>query len=487
MGNEALAYLRRMRRRLRLSSEDGSLLIEVMIGAVLVVSVSAAVLDGLSGARDTGNRNRARSVSASLAQQDQERLRAKPVAQLSNYQETRTVNLQNITYTVKSEADWVRDASGVVSCTNDSTAAQYLKITSTVNSAINSKAPVRQTSLVSPPRGTFDANQGTVAVQVVDREQKPLQGVRVDLLGPSSYSDTTNDLGCVVFGYIQEGPWTAKVSSLGLIGTDGKSPFQTTITNVAGTTVVKQILLDKPAAVTAQFDTVPFGLSTPVPVPKGVAWTSMSLSNASLPSPFFRTFTVNPAANSILADKVFPFLDGYGVYAGDCDVNNPTNDPTNLDTYFTTSPGSAAFANPAPAGSASVVARLPSINIEVQDQNGVAQAGARMFVKSADADCSTPAWSSATPAPWKQTSGDGINPLPPAIPILKGWMPTPYFPFGPYTVCADNNASGTAKRYTGKITINNTNPNGTGNGTTKTPIKYLNGSFSTNQKLCTDP
>ena len=480
MGKKALAYLRRMRRRLRLSSEEGSLLIEVMVGAVLVVSVSAAVLDGLSGARDTGNRNRARSVSASLAQQDQERLRAKPVKQLSNYQETRTVTLQNVTYTVKSEADWVSDSSGVVSCTNNSGSANYLKITSTVNSAINSKAPVRQTSLVSPPRGTFDEHQGTVAVQVVDREQKPLQGVRVDLLGPSSYSDTTNELGCVVFGYILEGPWTAKVSSLGLIGTDGKSPYQTTITNVAGTTVVKQILLDRPAQVTTSFDTVKPGQTVPVPV----AWTSMSLANAALPAPFFRTFTVNPAATSILADKVFPFLDGYGVYAGDCDANNPTN---YQEDYFTTNPGAAAFAKPDPNGSVSVVARLPSINVEVQDQSGVAQAGARVFLMENnpdDSDCSSPAWTSTTASPWRQTTGDGVNPT--GTPVAKGALPAPAFPFGGYFICADNNASTTsAKRYTGKVAMDNK----VAAGTPIKPLPYLpTTSFTTtNKKLCTDP
>jgi type II secretory pathway pseudopilin PulG len=470
---ESLSYLRRLRRRLRLSSEGGSMLIEVMVGAVLVVSVSAAVLDGLSGAQDTGQRNRARSVSASIAQQDQERLRGKPVAQLSNYRETRTVTLQNIAYTVESRADWVLDASGAVSCSNDSTQAQYLKISSSVNSRINSETPITQTSLVSPPRGTFNDNQGTVAVQVVDRDQQPLENVRVDLNGPQSFSDVTNNLGCVVFGYIQEGPWKATVTSLGLVGTDGKSPFVTDLDVVGGSTVVKQVLLDKPASVKANFDTLKLGATAP----EATAWPSMSISNSQMPSPGWTAFSFGTPQTSITADKVFPFLDGYGVYAGDCDPNNPTN---YQDDYFTTPPGDAAFANPDPAGSATVVARLPAINVEVQDSSSVVQAGARVFLMSADSDCTTPAWSSTTASPWRQTTGDGVNPT--AAPIAKGALPAPAFPFGPYTVCADNNGTSTTKRRTGMIALDNK----VAAGTPKTVLKY-GANVTAFKKLCTEP
>lgn len=455
MGKEALAYLRRLRRRLSLSSEEGSLLIEVMVGAVLVVSVSAAVLDGLSGAQDTGARNRGRSVSASLAQQDQERLRAKPVAQLSNYRETRTVPLGGLTYTVESRADWVRDASGVVSCTNDSTSAQYLKISSSVNSAINSETPVTQTSLVSPPRGTFGADTGTAAIQVVDRDAVPLEGVRVDLVGPQTYSDTTNDLGCVVFGYIPKGPWKAKTTSLGLVGTDGASPSVTDMDVVGGSTVVKQVQLDKPAAINATFDT----LKPSATGPESTSWPSLSISNARLPSPGWKVFKFGTPQAAITVDKVFPFLDGYGVYAGECDANNPTN---YKDDYFTTPPGDAAFANPDPAGSASVVARLPSINVEVQNETGVVQAGARVFLMIDDPDCTTPAWTAASVSPWMQKTGDGVNPV--AKPVTKGALPAPALPFGVYSVCADNNAStSTASRRTPttQADINNTDAAGT--------------------------
>jgi type II secretory pathway pseudopilin PulG len=460
--NQLLAHFRRLRGRLSLSSDNGSMLIEVMVGAVLVISVSAAVLEGLSGAQDTGQRNRARSVSASIAQQDQERLRGKPVTQLSNYRESRTVTLQNIAYTVESRSDWVRDASGVVSCTNDSTNAQYLKISSSVNSKVNSESPVTQTSLVSPPRGAFSADQGTAAVQVVDRDRKPLAGVRVDLVGPQSFSDVTNELGCVVFGYIQKGAWKANISSLGLVGTDGKSPFVADLDVAGGSTVFKQVLLDQPASITTSFNTLKSGAS----IPEAMNWPTMSIANSQMPSPGSLAFTPTPVGpkTSITAAKVFPFLDGYGVYAGDCDANNPSR---YIPAYFSTSPGTAAFANPAPAGSANVVARLPAINVTVKNSAGTAQSSARVFLKASNPDdlaCTTPAWvggSVPTASPWMQKTGDGVNPV--VKPVAKGKLPAPGLPFGRYAVCADNNLSTTSARRTLPTVadIVNTNPAGT--------------------------
>ena len=77
-------------RRPSLSSERGSFLVEVMVGAIVLAIVTFAVLDGMSGAADTGERNRQRSVASTLAQQDIERLRSFEITDLSNYRETRT-------------------------------------------------------------------------------------------------------------------------------------------------------------------------------------------------------------------------------------------------------------------------------------------------------------------------------------------------------------------------------------------------------------
>lgn len=417
------------------------MLIEVMVSAVLVVITSAAVLDGLNGAQGTGQKNKARSESAALAQKDQERMRAMPIDDLSNYHDTQTVSVATAPYTIDSRADWVRDSSGVVSCTNDSTEAQYLKITSSVTSNVQ-KDPIVETSLVAPSRGTFGTDDGTAAVQVVDRDQQPIPGVRVDLDGPQSFSDVTNDLGCVVFGFIPQGPWNVTVTSLGLVGWDGNSPYDSDIGVVGGSTVLKKIELDQPSDITANFDTKVLGASAAVPAQSK----SVSVNNAKLASPGWKTVTAATPQASILAPHLYPFADGYGVYAGTCDSNNPTTWDAD---YFTTTPsGAAAFIIPTPGSPATVTARVPSINIEVDKSSGtnVPFPGAHVIVKNIDTDCTaTETYTATTDA--------------------TGAIPAPGFPWGQYTVCADDGA----KHKITSSTVNNTAPDGTAKITLKLP------------------
>jgi type II secretory pathway pseudopilin PulG len=88
----------------RLAGESGSIMIEVVVGTVLLALTTAAVLDGLDGAQDTGRKNKDRSTSATLAQQDLERLRSLPPTILANLHQTRAVTVAGVTYTVSSDA-----------------------------------------------------------------------------------------------------------------------------------------------------------------------------------------------------------------------------------------------------------------------------------------------------------------------------------------------------------------------------------------------
>lgn len=426
--NKPISLLSRLSRRLRLTREDGSVLIEVLVGAVMVAIVSGAILNGLAGAEDTGERNKARTVSASLAQQDQERMRAMPVDDLSNFHDEHTVNVSGVTYTVRSDSEWVRDSNGVVSCTNDSSQAQYMRISSSVNSEINKGTPTATYSLVSPPRGTFSVDSGTAAVQVVDRDQNPLPGVRVDISGPLSLSDVTNDAGCVVFGFIPEGPWKLEISSLGLVGWDGTSPYKSDVGVVGGATVLKKIELDQPTSIRASFETKPSGVSTPIPV----NWDSISVANSHLPSPGWKAVSQASPAATVTMGSLYPFADGYGVYAGTCEANNPAA----YDSDYFATVGTAAFVIPPPAGTADVLVRKPALNVKVVNLSGVVVPNATVKVTTADTDCTET-------YPLQTTN-------------LSGAMVDPGFPFGKFNICAQ---SGTTKGTVSGVV--STDPNGT--------------------------
>ena len=89
----------------RSGSEDGSILLEVVVGAVLVALVATAVLATIDRASASFGDNKARSLAAALAQQDQERLRSSKPAELSNLRETRTQLVGGVPYTVASRVD----------------------------------------------------------------------------------------------------------------------------------------------------------------------------------------------------------------------------------------------------------------------------------------------------------------------------------------------------------------------------------------------
>jgi len=356
-------------RTLSLSSERGSVLVEVMIGTVLLAMTTAAVLDGLDGAQETGRKNRDRSAAATLAQQDLERMRAMPPSVLADLNQTRTVTLANVPYTVVSKTDWVRDASGLVSCTSDQTDAEYLRLSSTVNSPASVSAPVTATSLLAPPPGSLGQNVGTATVKLTDRDGQPLNGVTVSLTGPGSESGSTNDVGCAIFPFILAGDWTAEVSGT-LVNWSGETPAQSAITVAAQKTSLTQLELDVPASLRANFVT-PTGAPT--------AWKSISVANAKLPNGV-KAFTATTAATSRDAANLFPFHDGYGVYAGTCNAHNPAVWDSD---YFQTS--GQGFASLSPGDLLKPVqVVVPQLQVTVKRTDGLPFSNARIYIRERD-------------------------------------------------------------------------------------------------------
>ena len=165
------------------------MLVEVMVGAVVLAIVTTALLNGIDGAQSQGTTNKARSTASALAEQDQERLRAMPVATLAACctPASRTVTVRGVDYTVTSSVAWVTDQGGPVSCSNNSKTAANLRITSAVTSNAT-KGTIDEVSLVTPPPGTFSPGQGRGIVKVnkADGTRRAV-GVGVSLIGTSTY------------------------------------------------------------------------------------------------------------------------------------------------------------------------------------------------------------------------------------------------------------------------------------------------------------
>jgi hypothetical protein len=387
------------------------MLIEVMIGALILATTSFAVLNGLDGAQKTGRVNKERSVSATLAQQDIERLRSYPIPALSNFSQLRSVNVAGVNYAVQSDTEWVRDASGVLNCTDDTAQADYLKISSTVRSPAQT-TPVREVSLLTPAAGSFSTTAGTLVVKLTDRNNAPLAGVSVSLSGTASYSDTTNSEGCAIFGYITAGDYDVDVPGRVSWGGDNSLTSQATV--VAAKTSLKQLEVDAPASLRAHLMK---------PDGSAATWSEIQAANAKLPGGI-RDFTSATAVTSIDATGLFPFLDGYGVYAGGCAKNNPSYwDPT----YFSSS--GKGFVTLAPSDNLKDVnVQMGVVNVNVKNSASAVLSGARVVLRQAD-------------------SGTGCN-----VDLLMANLTTDaagsasaVLPFGTYSVCASGTSNGSTR------------------------------------------
>jgi hypothetical protein len=151
-------------------------------------------------------------------------------------------------------------------------------------------------------------------VLLTDRDANPLPGVGVGLSGPASFSDTTNALGCAIFGYIPSGTYSAQVSSG--VTWASQLPASGPVTVNAGRTSLTAIEVEEPASLRAHFKN---------PDGTNALWSRITVAHAKLPAGFlnFPDDSATSPVSSIDAANLFPHHDGYGVYAGSCELNNP--------------------------------------------------------------------------------------------------------------------------------------------------------------------
>ncbi|MEA2399020.1 MAG: hypothetical protein QOK25_2576 [Thermoleophilaceae bacterium] len=403
--------------------EAGFGLIEVIVSTALLAVIALGIFATIDRTGAVSANNRSRAVAADLAEQDQERMRAFKATDLTNYNATRTVTVAKVSYTVRSSAAWVADKSGTESCTNNSSQADYLRITSTVTwPAQGAVRPVVMGSVVAPPPGGLGPNRGNLVVQLMDEADKPLKGIPVGL-APTGTSLATNAEGCAFFGYIAAGNYQASFGQTGWVDPAGNSNVVLNASVTSGTTTTLTDRYAAAAQITVGFDTkVGAAAATPAQAQ------SITVANPGLPVPGTRTTAPGVLQSVITASNLFPFTTGYGVYAGSCASADPTTyDPA----YWSKYPG---YVTTAPGAARAVTVRAPALNLAVT-RAGLGLGGAHVIIRATGAGC-TESWVESTTA--------------------AGLLPSPGLPFGTYTACADD-----ATRSVTKANIANTSPAGT--------------------------
>jgi Tfp pilus assembly protein PilV len=394
-----------------LRSERGAFLIETIVGALLVAVVAVAMLSAFDGADQVSGRAKMRALAASLAQSDQERLRSMPEATLNNLRQTNAKYVDGVRYDVASRSDWVADDTSTTDCTNNGSAGDYMKITSSVSSPSQpTMTPIVVSSIVTPAPGTFGVDQGSLAVTVVDRNGNGLSGLSVSISGPANASDVTDSHGCAFFGYQPIGSYTASTTRAGYVDTQGNTIASKTVSISSQQMSTATLQYDQAGSAAVSFDTVatdPGGSTRTVVAPISEARAIRVAHNLLLP-PYWRAFGDTNDHTAITATNLFPFTSAYGIYAGDCDNNDPNKWSQTVDSVQVN-----------PSAAPSLTVREPAVNVHVI-KSGVDVANPHVKI-TAVSPCS---------GTWNYVAGTDTN--------ANGTLKFPGLPYGTYNVCADN-------------------------------------------------
>jgi hypothetical protein len=438
MGRYAASLLHTLCSRLH-GEERGMALIEVVVSSALVVTLAVGLLTGFDVAGNTSGTNKARAVAASIAQDDQERMRGLEVRTLMlNPPTTRTVKAGAVTYTVESSAELVTDSVDE-GCTTGSGGIDYLKIHSEVTWPGMRIDPVVADSLMAPRPGSFGPDEGGLSIQIVDRNGDPKPGVGVALSGAGSYNDTTDDNGCAFFTYIPVGDYNVGFSQVGQVTPAGVTNVVDPVSVPEGAVSNKVYQYDQAARLTANITTRLLGVDL---VDRS---TQLVVAHSGIPAPGARFFTSAPASSISTGWTLFPFTSPYTVYTGRCVNANP-------DRFGQTTAPGLTLATVGPGGDGTVTVREPALDLVVRwdapdpdgsgpQPNPPAVAATGAAVTFSDLICAGPAITDTITA--------------------NGRVAFPGLPYGRYNICSWYDPPGsTTPRRVRLTNIANTNPNG---------------------------
>ena len=198
----------------------------MIVSALLVALVSLGVYMGIDGASATSGINKHRSVATELAQQDQDRMRAMTVTELSNYRDiarrrsaacsTRSSRRRAGSPTRRDRHLHERHGEGEL--------PRHQLAGDVANMTV---PPVTVESLIAPPNGSFGTNQGSLAVQVRDRNGAAVPGAQRHAHRPAGLHRRDERAGCVLWGYLPVGNYTVlDVAKPGYVDPSGDAPEQ---------------------------------------------------------------------------------------------------------------------------------------------------------------------------------------------------------------------------------------------------------------------
>jgi type II secretory pathway pseudopilin PulG len=307
--------------------QDGYSIVELLVAVTVFALVFAAVSIGIGRALEVNRGNRNRSAAAYLAARQLEEVRARAFSAVALGSTTcaYTTSSCNVPspYTVTQNVVWASPGSTTTSCdvpTTGGAGLAYKRVTVTITwPDMGGVAPVTSQTLLTPPAGTYDPNDGHILVQAYDRDALPLAGQTVSLSGPETASQTTTSDGCAFFAYLDPGTYTATLGTTGYVDRQGTQPA----TQSAGVTAsqITRVQFDYDQAATLSV-----GLVAPsgAVIPTGTYGIAMTVANSNL-TVGYRSFqqAATGSGTTRTISPLFPYASGYQVWTGDCADADP--------------------------------------------------------------------------------------------------------------------------------------------------------------------
>jgi type II secretory pathway pseudopilin PulG len=398
-------------------SEDGFVLIEILVSALVLVIASAGVVALLQTTVHTQAAERHASEAYSLAQEDQARLATMRVEQLWALDETRTITLNQTQFTVHSTGNAINDITSAPSCGEGTYKVDYVQVTSAVTwPGMSNAEKARIVSKLAPSKGSLSPTKGSLAVSVTNQAQAPMPGVSF-YGGSGAINGSTDATGCAIFPNLPEGNYSVTVSgeAAGLVNKEGKGSELATLPVAGGDTRRSAFEFDHPGTIPVEFK---YRVGSEEKFLTSSA-DSVVVNNTGMKQARIFGTPGGTRLTTVEATPLYPFSSAYTIYAGSCASNNPAPEGKGENA--------AAVANvvvPAGAKATPVALQLPAFDPTVwsgknEANKGSPLANADVWVR--DPKCTQ----GGQPVTRRYTTNS------------LGKLTDLGLPFGTYTVCAD--------------------------------------------------
>ena len=380
-----------MERLRRAPDDEGMSLVELMMAIMVFGIAMAGLMGGFISVGQKTRLDKDRVAAANLAARELEIVRNEfnasssgPLTVAASSSVTNGYPLtggttgqplvvDNVPYTVIRRAEWLPAGTGQSPCDGGSSVTYpTLAVNVQVSwPSMGQVAPVESNTLLTPPKGVLASSVSFVAVKVLSAAGQGQEYIPVTLTGPGgTLTGTTAEDGCATVAVSTAGTYTASLSKTGWVDFYGAATPSKSVTAASSSIARLTFNYDRAASIRVRLLT-----DAGYALPTGLR--SVTLANTGLQPSGTAVRDIGTSGSYTLA-TLWPFTDGYTVWAGSCTQSDPATAGGARDTAVVTQPGNTSEED----------VLLGAVSVTVRTAGGAAVTGAAVTaVPLATAGC----------------------------------------------------------------------------------------------------